>query len=80
MSHGEIKNLLTQLHDTFAGNAPSPQVNELMNKMQQHLESGSVEPEISDTASDLLLEVEAEHPDATIIVLNIIEMLDKMGI
>jgi len=80
MSHTEIKSLLTQLHDTFGGNAPSPQVNELMQKMQQHVHTGSIEPEISDTASDLLLEVEAEHPDATIIVLNIIEILDKMGI
>lgn len=80
MSHTEIKNLLTQLHDTFGGSAPSPQVNELMQKMQQHVQTSTVEPEISDTASDLLLEVEAEHPDATIIVLNIIEALDKMGI
>jgi len=80
MSHTEIKSLLTQLHDTFGSNAPSPQVAELMKKMQQHLHSDDVEPEISDTASDLLLEVEAEHPDATIIVLNIIETLDKMGI
>ncbi len=80
MSHTEIKSLLTQLHDTFGGSAPSPHINELMQKMQQHVQSGKVEPEISDTASDLLLEVESEHPDATVIVLNIIEILDKMGI
>lgn len=80
MSHTEINNLLTRLHDTFGGNAPSPQVAELMQKMQQHVQTSGVEPEISDTASDLLLEVEAEHPDATIIVLDIIEVLDKMGI
>lgn len=80
MSHSEIKNLLTRLHDTFGGNAPSPQVEELMARMQQHVQNSTVEPEISDTASDLLLEVEAEHPKATAIVLDIIERLDKMGI
>jgi hypothetical protein len=80
MSQTEIKNLLTRLHDTFAGNAPSPQINELMQKMEQHLKSSEVDPEISDTASDLLLEVEAENPNATIVVLDIIELLDKMGI
>lgn len=80
MSHSEIKNLLTQLHDTFGSNAPSPQVSALLEKMQQHLQTSNIEPDISDTASDLLLEVEAEHPDATITVLNIIEILDKMGI
>lgn len=80
MSHTEIKSLLTQLHDTFAGNAPSPQVAALIEKMNQQVTTSSIHPDISDAASDLLLEVEAEHPDATVIVLNIIEILDKMGI
>lgn len=80
MSQVEIKNLLTQLHDIFGSNAPSAEVNALMQKMQQHVAGGKIEPEIADTASDLLIEVEAEHPDATVAVLNIIEILDRMGI
>jgi len=80
MSQTEIKSLLAQLHDAFGGNAPSPSINELMQKMQQHVQANKIEPEISDTSSDLLLEVEAEYPDATVIVLNIIEILDRMGI
>jgi len=80
MSQTEIKNLLTQLHDSFAGNAPSPQVGELITKMQQHVQTSTIAPEISDTASDLLVEIESENPAATTVVLNIIELLDKMGI
>lgn len=80
MSNTEITSLLTQLHDSFGSNAPSPQIKELMDKMQQHVQTATVAPEVSDTASDLLLEVEAEHPNGTVIVLNIIETLDKMGI
>ena len=78
MSHTDIKNLLSQLHDTFGSNAPSPQIAELMAQMQRQLDSGNAD--VSDAASELLLEVEAEHPDATAIVLNIIEVLDRMGI
>lgn len=80
MSHQDIQGLLTQLHDTFAGNAPSAEVNALMQKMQQSLQNGKVEPEIADSASDLLIEVEGTHPRATQIVLDIIEILDRMGI
>jgi hypothetical protein len=80
MSHTELKGLLTRLHDTFADNAPSPQVNALMQKMEQHLQADKVAPEISDTASHLLVEVEGEHPQATTIVLDIIEILDRMGV
>ena len=80
MSQAEIKNLLTQLHDTFAANAPSPAINELMKKMQQSVQGGKVEPEIADAASDLLVEVEGAHPKAMQLVLDIIEILDRMGI
>ncbi len=80
MSHKEIHGLLTQLHDAFAGNAPSPQVSALMQKMQQSVQNGKVEPEIADAASDLLIEVEGHHPKATQLVLDIIEILDRMGI
>jgi hypothetical protein len=84
MSNTEISSLLTRLHDSFGDNAPSPQIQQLMKKMQEHLHESSKpaegEPDISDTASTLLAEVEAEHPDATAIVLNMIETLDKMGI
>ena len=80
MSHTELKGLLTQLHDTFSGNAPSAEVNALMQKMQQSLQNGKVEPEIADAASDLLVEVEGQHPQATQLVLDIIEILDRMGV
>ena len=80
MSHTEIKNLLSQLHDTFAGNAPSPAVNALMQQMEQSLQNGKVAPEIADAASEMLAEIEGEHPKATQLVLDIIEILDRMGV
>jgi hypothetical protein len=80
MSHKELQSLLTQLHDTFSGNAPSAAVGALMQKMQQSLQNGKVEPEIADSASDLLVEVEGAHPKATQLVLDIIEILDRMGV
>jgi hypothetical protein len=83
MSNTEIKSLLTQLHDSFGSSSPSPQISRLMQDMQLQLDGakpGAGEPDLSDNASALLAEVEAEHPDATVVVLNIIEMLDRMGI
>jgi len=80
MSHKELQGLLTQLHDTFSGNAPSAEVNLLMKKMQQSLQNGKVDPEIADSASDLLVEMEGASPKATQIVLDIIEILDRMGV
>ena len=80
MSHTQLTGLLTQLHDTFAGNAPSAEVNALMQKMQQSLQNGKVAPEIADAASELLVEVEDAHPKATALVLDIIEILDRMGV
>lgn len=80
MSHKELQGLLTQLHDTFAGNAPSAAVSTLMQKMQQSLQNGKVEPEIADSASDLLVEVEGASPKATQLVMDIIEILDRMGV
>jgi len=79
MSHNDIRNLLSRLHDSFGGNAPSPQVHQLMEQMQQQLQAGGDEA-LSDSASALLAEVEGEHPDGTALVLEIIEVLDRMGI
>jgi len=80
MSHTELKGLLTRLHDTFADNAPSPQVSALMQKMEQSLQDGKVAPEIADAASDMLVEVEGVHPKATQVMMDMIEILDRMGV
>lgn len=74
----EVKSLLTQLHQSFGDNAPSPQVKQLLDEMQRQADSAN--PDMSDAASNLLLELEGEHPQATSIVLRIIEILDSMGI
>lgn len=74
----EVKSLLTQLHQSFGDNAPSPQVKQLLDEMQRQADSPN--PDMSDAASNLLLELEGEHPQATSIVLRIIEILDSMGI
>lgn len=80
MSHAQLSGLLTKLHDTFAGNAPSPEVSALMKQMEQSLQGGKVAPEIADAASDMLIEVEGAHPQATAVVMDIIEILDRMGV
>lgn len=74
----EVKSLLTQLNNSFGNNAPSPQVKQLLDEMQRQADSAN--PDMSDAASSLLLELEGEHPQATSIVLRIIEILDSMGI
>lgn len=78
-----INNLLTQLHDTFGDNEPSPQVAHLMQEMQrhvQHWESPAPEEALLDTAEALATELEVEHPAASTVVRKIIEALNNMGV
>ena len=79
MSHPQIENLLTRLHDSFGGNAPSPAIRQLMEQMQQQVKAGQ-DGDLGDSASALLVEIEGEHPQGTTLVLEIIEILDRMGI
>ncbi len=78
-----INNLMTQLHDTFGDDEPSPQVAQLMQEMErhvQHWESPAPEEALLDTAEALATELEVEHPAATSIIRKIIETLNNMGV
>lgn len=78
-----INNLMTQLHDTFGDDEPSPQVAQLMQEMErhvQHWQSPAPEDALLDTAEALAAELEVEHPAATGVVRKIIEALNNMGV
>jgi hypothetical protein len=78
-----INNLMTQLHDTFGDDEPSPQVAQLMQEMQRHVkhwETPAPEEALLDTAEALATELEVEHPAAATVVRRIIEALNNMGV
>lgn len=78
-----VNNLLTQLHDTFGDDEPSPQVAQLMQDMQLHIkdwDAHTPESDILETADALVTELEAEHPHAVGIVRKIIETLNNIGV
>lgn len=77
-----INNLLSQLHDTFAGDEPSPKAAELLRDMQLHMNrwnTPSPEEELIDTADALFVELETDHPQAAMLVRKIIETFANMG-
>lgn len=84
MAQTELQNLITSLHDTFGDDLTSPQQQQLMAKMRNHLHDVN-EPEPSDISlketTELLLEdIEEQHPQAAATVREILKMLGNMGI
>lgn len=83
MARQIVNNLLTQLHDTFGDNKPSPQVEQLMLDMQRHInrwDTPTPEEDIFDTAEALVAELEVKHPGAAGVVRKIIETLNNIGV
>lgn len=84
MPKPKIENLLTQMHDAFGDNTPSPEVARLMQKVQEQMHDWDQpeppEPSMLDTAEMLLAEIESEHPQAAAIMLKIIETLNNIGV
>jgi hypothetical protein len=84
MPRQHLDNLITHLHELFAGQENSPQQQQLLAELQQHLhehnEPEPVNPGIHNTAALLLESLEADHPQAAVILREIIATLGRLGL
>ncbi len=78
------ENLISQLHDTFAGAETSAQQALLMQNLKDHMhhwdEPESPDPTLADTVELLLDEVGQDHPKAATIIKQLLETLKNIGI
>ena len=83
MAKKTVDNLLTQLHDTFGDDQPSPEIERLMLDMQVHMnqwDAATPEQEMLETAKSLAAELESEHPQGFAVLRKIISTLSDMGL
>lgn len=84
MPRERIQNLLTELHESFGTDEPSPQQQMLLADVQRHVhEMGTPEvldPSFSDTLESLVEEMKEEHPQGAAIVSQILKVLVDIGI
>ena len=84
MSKVTIEHLMTSLHERFGDDLASPQQQQLIESLRQHMhdlnESEPVDPGFQETLGALLEDVEQQHPQAAAILREVMETLKNMGI
>ena len=84
MPRQHLENLITRLHQEFSPGQSSPQQQQLLNELQNHLHNSGAQapadPSLQDSANLLLESLEVEHPQAAGIVREIIETLGRLGL
>ncbi len=84
MPQKKIENLISQLHEEFAGADSSDAQAKLLQGLERHLHAeGSVaeeEPDLVDTLDGLFAEFGDEHPGVSRILAETLRALKNMGI
>ncbi|MBP8030421.1 MAG: DUF4404 family protein, partial [Pseudomonadales bacterium] len=84
MPRQHLENLITRLHQEFSPGQSSPQQQQLLDELKNHLHNADqqapVEPSLQDSANLLLESLEVEHPRAAGILREIVETLGRLGI
>ena len=83
MPQQHLENLITRLHGTFGDTNTSPQQQQLLDDLRNHLDGKPVSSDklsLKDSANLLLEELEIDHPQAAGILREIVETLGRLGI
>ncbi len=84
MPKERVESLITDLHERFGDDLPSPQQQELMAQLQAHIhdlgEAEPVEPDFLEAVEVYLAEIEGEHPKAAAVVHQILDTLRNIGV
>ena len=76
--------MITTLHDRFGDELISPQQQQLLQNLKNHIhavdEKDPLDPDFQDSLNLLLEEVESGHPKAAEILREVIKILNNMGI
>lgn len=79
-----LKNLISSLHDNFGDNETSLQQQQLMRDLESHIhgmnEATPTDPNIQETLTHLLEEVEIRNPKSAAIIREVMDALKNMGI
>ena len=79
-----VDNLICRLHTAFGDNEVSVEQQRLMDALQQHIhnfnQEDPVDPDLEDTLTILLNEVESQHPQVAIVIRETMEMLKNIGV
>jgi hypothetical protein len=79
-----LQNLMSSLHDQFGDDVISPQQQQLMQDLESHIhgmdEAEPADPNIQETLTLLLDDVEERHPQSAAIIREVMEALKNMGI
>ena len=75
-----IDRLISQIHEAYGDNEPSPQGAQLMRDMQKHAGQADAGSDLQATANALLAELEADHPQAVAVARKVIETLGNIGV
>jgi hypothetical protein len=79
-----LKNLISSLHDNFGENETSLQQQQLMRDLESHIhgmnEAAPTDPNIQETLTHLLEEVEIRNPKSAAIIREVMDALKNMGI
>ena len=79
-----LQNLISSLNDNFGDDLSSPQQQQLMQALQNHIhaldEDDTADPGIQETLGLLVEEIEAQHPQAATVVREVMQALKNMGI
>jgi len=79
-----LQNLISSLHDQFGDDETSPQQQQLMQDLESHIhginEAAPVDPNIQETLTHLLDEVEVRNPKSAALIREVMDALKNMGI
>lgn len=79
-----LKTLISTLHDRFGDDLTSPQQQQLIKALENHIHaknaSAPLDPSVQETLGLLLEDVEVQHPQAAAIIREVMETLKNMGI
>lgn len=83
MSKEKIINLISDLHNTFGDQFTSPQQQQLLEQVKLHAHDLNEEDqatELNESITFLFEEISEEHPQAAVVLKQIIKTLADMGI
>lgn len=84
MPINNLRNLITELHDSFGDIETSPQQQQLMRQLQQFShnldEAEPTNPNFTETAEILLEDIKETYPKSAAIIREVIHALGNMGV
>lgn len=79
-----LQNLMSNLHDQFGDDETSIQQQQLMQALESHIhgmdEAAPVDPDIQETLTLLVEDIEVRHPQSAAVIREVMEALKNMGI